>query len=366
MKILHISGHTSWGGSEQQLFNTIEELEKYDVQQMAFCFLDTPTHIALKKTRTEIFAIEKVKPHKSEYLRFLANIVRNNKVDIIHLHTSDALTGFVLCDLIYSLNVATVYSRKHVRNKSSFLSKLKYNYRNIDSIICVSDYVKDHFSKVLNDTARQKLTVIRDGVKQSNSDIEEEYSLRKKLNISEDKVLIGNIANHTKAKDLKTLIKAVSYLVHELNYRNFKLVQIGEFSKRTPEYKKEVESERIEEYLSFTGFLENASILIPEFDVFAMSSEREGGPSSVIESFFYKTPVVSTRVGIIEETIENGKNGFSVEVGDYKDLAEGIKKLAESPELRNEFSEKSHKMFFENFTTQSLGKNTYEAYASLL
>ena len=366
LKVLHISGHTSWGGSEQQLLNTIEELSKYDVQQLAFCFSNTPTYKALGNTQTEIFAIDKVKPHKLEYLRFLARIVKENQVDLIHLHTSDALTGYVLCDILYSLHTPTIFSRKQVRNKASFLSKLKYNYKNVNKIICVSEFVRDHFKKVIKDKNKEKLVVVRDGVDLNENEVPAPYKLKEKLNIPDSIVLIGNIANHTRAKDLKTLIRAVHYLVNDLKLTDFHLVQMGEFSKRTDDYKNLVNELKIDPYITFMGFTENASRFLPQFDVFTMSSEREGGPSSVIESFYHKTPVVSTKVGIIEETIVDGRNGFSAEVGDYKKLAEGLKKLAGAPYLREEFAEKNYKMFLENFTAERLGENTYEVYKEVL
>ena len=365
MKVLHVSGARSWGGNEQQLMYLIDELPKHGVIQKFFCFKNSPLFDKLQDKPVEVLAIDYIKPHSSTYRKVLSKMVRDHDIDIIHLHTSDAVTGYVLTDIFYSLNIPTIYARKSIRRKNSYLSQLKYNYKNIHKITCISEYVKEHFSKLLSRKNKEKLVIVRNGVNLKEIEIKAPYKLREKLNISDNKLSIGNIANHTKAKDLQTLIRAVHYLVNDLGETSFHLTQIGEFTKRTPDYQKLVKELEVESYITFMGFTEKASRFLPQFDVFVMSSEREGGPSSVIESLFYKTPVVSTKVGIVDEIIENGKNGFSAQVGDYKGLADSILKLMEDPELRRLFAERSYDLFLKNFTAERLGKDTFEVYKSL-
>lgn len=366
MNVLHVSGHAGWGGSEQQIIYLIDELIQYGVRQKVFCFLETPLYNKLQEKPVEVFAIEKVKPYKSDYRKFLLKIIKDQKIDLIHLHTGDAVTGYVLTDALHSLEIPTVYSRKLIRNNDSFLSRLKYNYKNIDKIICVSQIVQEEFKKSLKKKNHFKLAIVPDGVKVEDSAKEAPYKLRETLGISKETTLIGNIANHSKAKDLKTLIKTINHLVNDLGVKNFHLIQMGETGKRTEEYQDLMKQFKLEPYFSFMGFTENASSFLPQFDIFTMSSEREGGPSSVIESIYHKTPVVSTRVGIVPELIKNGENGFSVEVGDYKTLAKYLCKLIEEPELRSTFSQRSYQFFLENFTADKLGKNTYKIYQEIL
>ncbi|MDR5590820.1 glycosyltransferase family 4 protein [Christiangramia sp. SM2212] len=366
MNILHVSGARSWGGNEQQLMYLIDELPKYGVNQFFYCYNDSPLFEKLQNKPVEIINSEYLKPFSSRYRKFLAKIVKDKKIDIIHLHTSDAVTGYVLADIIYKLNTPTIYARKSIRRRDSYLSQLKYNYKNIHKITCISEYVRYHFSKILTEKNRNKLVIVRNGVNLSEKDIKAPYELREKMNIPDSKLLVGNIANHTKAKDLATLVRSIHHLVYKLKMTDFHLVQIGEFTKRTEEHRKLVNDLNVNSYITFMGFTEKASRFLPQFDVFMMTSEREGGPSSVIESLYYKTPVISTKVGIVDEIIENGKNGFSSEVSDYETLAKSILKMNENPELREIFAEKSHKVFMENFTAERLGKDTFEVYKSLM
>ena len=366
VKVLHISGARSWGGSEQQLLYLMNELPKYEVNQKLLCYEGTPLHAETQGKSEDVIAIPYVKPTSKTYRKKLREIVNQNQIDIIHLHTNDAATGYVLTDLFYKINTSTVLARKSVRAKHSFLSKLKYNYKNIHAIICVSKYVEDHFSRILNQKNKKKTTVIHDSVKQDDQFEKASFNIRQKYQLSEDVFLIGNIANHTRAKDHPLLLKTLNELVHVRKIRNIKLIQIGQFSSLTEKLKVLVKEYKLEDYIIYTDFVRNASSLMNQFDVFLMTSSREGGPSSVIEAFSKKVPVVSTRVGVIDEAIEDGVNGFSVPVGDYKELAEKLIILKENKELREQFRKKSYERFISDFTAEKLGKETYRVYNSLM
>ncbi|GAA4319541.1 glycosyltransferase family 4 protein [Pontixanthobacter gangjinensis] len=366
MNILHVSGATSWGGNEQQLMYLIDELPKHGVKQKFFCYKNSPLFEKLQDKPVEIIATEYMKPHSSGYRKTLTKIVRDHQIDILHLHTSDAVTGYVLADIFHKLDTPTIYARKSIRRKNSYLSQLKYNYKNIHKITCISEYVKHHFSKLLSEENKKKLVIVRNGVNLSENQTPAPFQLREKLSIPDSKLLVGNIANHTKAKDLKTLVRAIHHLVFELKLTDFHLVQIGEFTKRTEEYKSLAKELKVDKYISFMGFTEKASRFLPQFDVFVMSSEREGGPSSVIEALYYKTPVVSTRVGVVDEVIDHGINGFSAQVGDHKTLAGSILELQKNAELREEFAQRSHDLFLKNFTAERLGRDTFEVYKEIL
>ncbi|MDT0650159.1 glycosyltransferase family 4 protein [Autumnicola edwardsiae] len=366
MTVLHVSGARSWGGNEQQLIYLIDELKKQGVEQKIFCFNNTPLHEEVKKYDIAVLSTDTLKPHSLEYLKFLNSIIKEHKIDIIHLHSSDSVTGYVLTDLFYSLKTPTLFARKGIRRKTGLFSRLKYNYKNIDKILCISKYVERHFSEILKKENQKKLVTVYNGVKIENIPQETEFQIREKLKLEEGTFLIGNIANHTNAKDLPVLIDTLDILVHKFNIRNVHIVQIGQFSKLTPVLKEKIKKLDLQAHITLMGFVKNASAYHSQFDVFIMTSEREGGPSSVIEAFYKKTPVISTKVGVVDEVIKDGHNGFTAEVKDPEKLAEKLYKFINNPELAEKFRERSYNIFLEKFTAEQLGKNTLKVYQDLL
>ncbi|UZO80488.1 glycosyltransferase family 4 protein [Aquimarina sp. ERC-38] len=367
MRVLHISGARGWGGNEQQLLYLSEELANRGVEQHLFGYQNSVLSQRLQEDIIRQHLIPYVKPYKKTYREALTNIVKHYRIDLIHLHTSDSVTGYVITDLFSNLKVKAVFSKKGISRKVSLLSKYKYNYKNIHKIICVSTIVKDHFKTVLVKKVHHKLCVVYDGVQQQEPNkVTTIKDLKKDLHLLQDIKIIGNIANHTDAKDLFTLLKTISYLTHELKITNIHLIQIGEFSRRTEELKRLIIKLNIEKYVSFLDFEKEAINYMSQFTVFVMTSQREGGPTTVLEAFSQKIPVVSTRVGVVAEAIENGNNGFIDNVGDYKGIANHIKSLIQDPFLRKEFADQSFNLFQEKFTREKLGLETLNIYKEVL
>lgn len=86
---------------------------------------------------------------------------------------------------------------------------------------------------------------------------------------------------------------------------------------------------------NYTGFIPQS--WLPAFyssiDLHIVTSRIEGGPVTVLEAMACETPVVSTRVGLVPETIVDGRNGFSVEIGDCGGLVRHLCELAASSEF---------------------------------
>lgn len=366
MRVLHVSGATSWGGNEQQLLYLVEELQKHQVTQLLFCFENTPLYHKTLQLPVAITAVKKSSPYSNLYRQTLRKIIQQENPDLIHLHTSDSVTGFMVADVLNGLKTPAIFAKKGIGSSMSYFSKIKYNYSNIKKILCVSNYVKENFRQYLKKKNRHKLIVVHDGVKIEDKEILTAFDLRDHLKISPDTFLIGNIANHTKAKSLHTLIEVVDVLVNKRMFKDFHVVQIGEKSKMTPQLKQQIEEKNLGSYITLLGFVENASHFLPQFDVFVMTSEREGGPSSIMEAFDFKTPVIATAVGVVPEVLKDGYNGFVVQVGDSEGIAEKIIRVKKNPLLREKFSERAYNIFIEKFTTEKLGQATLKVYREIL
>jgi glycosyltransferase involved in cell wall biosynthesis len=63
-------------------------------------------------------------------------------------------------------------------------------------------------------------------------------------------------------------------------------------------------------FARFLGQRADVARLLNGLDLFALSSNSEGHPLSVIEAMATGLPVLSTRVGGVPEMIEDGKTGF--------------------------------------------------------
>ena len=366
MKVLHISGATSWGGNEQQLLDIIPALEKGNVNNFVFGVQNSLIHKKCEESAIPFVYTKEKKLNKFSNYKLLKSIIEKENPDIIHLHTSDSVTVYVLSDLLYKLKKPAVFSKKGMGRSMSWLSKYKYNYKNIDAIFCVSQAVmRSMKEKVTKAKNYYKLIVLYEGI---NINRIQRAENTQELNLVKNKAkyIVGNIANHVPAKDLNTLILAINYIIKEMNFHDFHLFQIGDYTKHTDSIKLLIEKLGIQDYVTLAGFVKDATTILPSFDVYAMSSEREGLPLTIYEAFYKKTPVVSTKAGGIPEVIKDGYNGFLVDVKNYKLLGKRIVEVLESKEIQNNFKERSYKLLLENYDVNKTAVKMLDAYNDVI
>jgi len=69
-------------------------------------------------------------------------------------------------------------------------------------------------------------------------------------------------------------------------------------------------------------------------DLYIIASRDEGGPMALMETMASGVPLVSTRVGMCVDFIQDGINGFLAEVEDAEGLTENAVRVLENDKLR--------------------------------
>ncbi len=136
-----------------------------------------------------------------------------------------------------------------------------------------------------------------------------------------DRLIVGTIANSYPAKNLPMLCEAFEDLAAE--FPDLDLVILGD----GPEMKKLRAlhaglPHRDRVYLP--GAVPNAAALLKAFDVFTLSSTKEGLPWTILEASLAEIPIVATRVGALPELIEDRRTGLLVPPGDRAALRRAL------------------------------------------
>lgn len=168
------------------------------------------------------------------------------------------------------------------------------------------------------------------------------------------KTVVGTIANFYPAKGLEYLIKTASYFSNGSDV-SFVIIGGGAGKEKLETL---IKSEKLENRVFLAGPVRDASRLMPAFDVFAMSSLKEGFPWALIEAMAARLPVVATAVGAVPEIIEDGKNGFIVEKANPGQMAKRIKEILAGENLRRELGIQAHQTVLFKFTESKMLKET--------
>jgi glycosyltransferase involved in cell wall biosynthesis len=138
----------------------------------------------------------------------------------------------------------------------------------------------------------------------------------------------------------RTLVDAVALLVRGGERLELWLAGSGRLR---PDIERQARELGLGGAVRFLGYVKNAEILgwLEEgrVDLVALPSDWEGVPVSLIEALAYGIPAVASDVGGVAELVGSGC-GVLVPPGDPADLADGIRRLLRSPQLREDVSRK--------------------------
>lgn len=366
MKILHLSAVKTWGGGENHIFNLVKTLNSTYPENKNFvlCPNNSALYQKLKENDLSVSTSKlslKIDPRYS--LKIIA-ICRKEKIDLIHIHDPTALTLSIIADKLYRLPPFVLSKKTSFPIKDRRQTLYKYNYPKIKRILCVSIETRRITSKAI--VEEDKLETIYHGTNVSANPYPSSIILREQLNLKKDQILIGNIANHIRAKDLDTFINVIDQLVNVHNKKELHFIQIGAFSKRTDALIHRVRLLHLEDHITFMGFQPNASQLISQFNISVLTSQSEGVPQFIYESFLMKIPVVSTNVGGISEIIEHGVNGLLAPAHDHIKIANLLITLIDNVSLQENFIHRSHNVLIRSFSTETMAQKTMTTYKSIV
>lgn len=146
-------------------------------------------------------------------------------------------------------------------------------------------------------------------------------------------VIIGTLAGLRSVKNLPRLVRGFAHLPDHC-----RLVIIGEGPERE-NILAEAQRLGVEARVHMPGFLANPSSYVGLFDIFALSSDSEQFPISLVEAMAAGLPAVSTDVGDVRNIVASGNIPFIAPVQAEEAYAQALSTLVSDPGLRYKMGE---------------------------
>lgn len=115
--------------------------------------------------------------------------------------------------------------------------------------------------------------------------------------------------------------------------------------------------------VTWQGWAEDVNAIYAKSHIACLPSYREGMPKALIEACACGLPVVTADVPGCRETVEEGKNGFLVEVRNAKSLARALKALIQDETLRSHFGVASRAKAEAEFSLRTVIAQHLDIYA---
>ena len=218
------------------------------------------------------------------YAKELRNIFIKNHYKIIHSHINES-SGFVL-KIAKECHIPIRISHSHSQgNNSNILYKIIKFYLKKQ----IKKYAT-HFFACSNGAAKwlfgnnaNKAIIVKNGIDTElfSFSKEKREKIRKKMNIEESTIILGNVGRLVSVKNQSFLID----IFNDFNKKvaDSKLVIVGE-GKLEGELKDRVKKNNLEDKVVFTGNRKDVNELLNAFDVFVFPSLYEGLGIALIEA----------------------------------------------------------------------------------
>lgn len=292
----------------------------------------------------------------------VARYLRKNKsnVDIVHFHLTSI--GLMVSLLNRGLRKRMLYTChlgewQLATERLSLVERIHllldpYLMRRVRRVIALNDAARERFVSI-GKVKAEAIVVLPNGVDtdffapdaEAAEGAQREYGLVGRLTV----LFVGRLA---RIKGVEYLLRAADTVINEFGCRNACFVLVGSPGFDATEKPISMEEatnfigeRHLQDYVRLTGPLpmDEVRTLYAAADVFVLPSLAEGDPLVTLEAMASGKPVIGTRVGAIPHHIRDGWNGFIVEPGHERQLAERIKRLLDNADERRMMGANSRK-----------------------
>ena len=360
-RVLYIITQTHHGGAQKYVHDLALNLSKrknFDVTVAVGEGRDQSWMNDLSDSNIPVLRLNHVKRNLSPVHDILSGfellkLYRKTKPDIIHLNSSKigatgAVTAWIYRLISRKANPKIIYTiHGLVLNDPSwsFIHKSYYRFAEWfgglfkDSIIAVSEHDKQTAIKYAI-APKNKILVIHNGINTDQNQFLDRNGARSKLGL-DDRFTIVTIAGIYKTKGIMYAIKSISILNEETRAKiHYVIIGDGPERHSLEDY---VKRHNLANTITFLGAKDNARIYLKAFDLFVLSSIKEGLSYTLIEAVASGLPIIATDVGGNTEVIENKKTGIIVPPQNHVALADAITNLMQNESLRLSLAERAHK-----------------------
>jgi glycosyltransferase involved in cell wall biosynthesis len=237
----------------------------------------------------------------------------------------------------------------------------RFCLRRYERVICVSD---DLEAACLRAGVRRDKCVWIDNAIDTNEFARGRSCREAKqaLGFDPERVLIGAVGRLSEEKGFDLLIQAVAELHRQGT--NVTLAIVGDGDQRDT-LERLIEQYQLTQHAQLLGFRDDTKALYEAFDIFALSSHREGLPNVVLEAMAMETPVVATAVNGVPKLVTHEHDGLLVPAADPGALRQALERLVVDPNLRAQLALSGRRTIEQRFSFQRRMEKVASVYDSL-
>ena len=366
---MHVMGGGDVGGAKTQIMNTVTGLARRN-EVMLVSFRAGPFADEARERGIDVRVIERHNPFRAA--RAMRDLVDEFQPDIIHCHGGRAnLMGAIVRRSRRVPVVTTVHSDYKLDYLGNPFKQHTFGAANAVALRFLDFYqpVADRMARTLIERGfdPERIVKIYNGMefKRPEGNFDRASYLRESygVEIDADDVLCGIAARLTAVKDIATTVRAFAEALQEAPRLRLFIAGDGEDEEML---KKLCAQLGVAARVTFCGWVSPVEPFFRAMDINLLSSVSETFPYSILEGICAGCATICSDVGGMPELIDTGENGYIFPVGDHKQLARYMVRLANDAKLRHTFAEALYEKASRDFSKDKMCERQEANYRHLL
>ena len=354
------------GGGETHVLDLVQALDKTRFEPVVLSFMPGPMIDRLRALGIPAHVIETHKPFDFTTWGQVKQLLREEKIDLVHAHGTRAQSNSFWAarqlglPMLYTVHGWSFHMDQKPLTKKLHQMGEKLLMAQADRTICVSNSNRRDGLK-FSDMARAVVILNGINLHKFNPSLTA-HDVRAELGIAKDVMLVGYIARITAQKDPFTLLRAVELLPRTLKIK-FLLVGKGDLKAKAKALARQL---KIEAKVIFIDFRQDVPDLLQAVDIYCLPSLWESLPIGVLEAMAIGKAVIASNIEANREIVEHGLNGLLVPPRSPEKLAAAIQQLAANKELRRSLGARAYRTIQTDFTAEEMTRQVEQLYREQL
>jgi glycosyltransferase involved in cell wall biosynthesis len=350
MKILYVITKSNWGGAQRHVYDLAISMKERGSTAVVALGGNGMLRQKLEDAGIKTHAINKLGrdvtlTKDAGSFAEIYSIIKREQPDVIHLHSPKAaglgvLAGRLLRTpkIVYTVHGwafnedRPLYQRLAIRLASWLTMLLAHK------VILLSEFEFKQAQKF--PWVNEKLSIVPLGIKMpvfmSVDGAEQTLAKHIGMDLAEfkKKTTIGTIAELHTNKGLEYFIDSLKEVCAEHPEAMTIIIGDGELLSELHMKTKEFD---LAGKVFLAGYMTDAYQYLKAFDVFVLSSVKEGLPYVILEAGAASLPVIATSVGGVPEIVQDMKSGVLVQPKNSHELAHAVSYVIEHPLLARQY-----------------------------
>jgi sugar transferase (PEP-CTERM/EpsH1 system associated) len=332
LRVMQLIYRFQEGGAERVVMNIATGLLGTTVESSICSTVPATSFKTLLSPEIPLFELGRRPGNDPSFVWQLYQLLRRERPHILQTHSWGTLCEGLIAarmarvPIIIHLEHGTLQTRKYQ------LRVQRWAWQQADRLLAVCSHLGDRMAQTVS-VPRRSIRVIRNGVDVTRFEGHRRNEARLRLGLPAAAVVVGTAGRLANVKDHHALLTAMALL--SADGQSIHCVIAGDGPLRTT-LESQIDAMGLRSRVRLVGHRPDIETVLAALDIFVLSSQSEGLPMAVLEAMASGLPVVSTRVGGVDEVLEDGLTGLLVEPRSPELLARAIERLAGDRERRDQ------------------------------